>query len=114
MRLAYAEGWPAIDAIDADVRIDGTRLQVDAARGRVNGVEIGKTHVEIPDFAAHAPMLRIEGEATGPIAGFLRYVNESPVAARIGKITSDVEAVGGGLLRAQDRSSARSGPRTRR
>ena len=33
-----------------------------------------------------------------PIAGFLRYVNDSPVAARIGKITSDAEAVGGGRL----------------
>ena len=31
-------------------------------------------------------MLRIDGEAAGPIAGFLRYINESPVAARIGQI----------------------------
>ncbi len=31
--LAYADGWPPIDAIDADVRIEGTRLTVDAAGG---------------------------------------------------------------------------------
>ena len=37
--------------IDADVRIDGTRMTIDAARGRVNGVEIGKTHVEIADIS---------------------------------------------------------------
>ena len=35
MTLAYAEGWPAIEAIDADVRIEGTRLTIDATRGRV-------------------------------------------------------------------------------
>ena len=78
VRLAYTEGWPAIDGIDADVRIDGTRLTIDAARGRVDSVEIGKTLVEIPDFAAQVPLLRIDGEAVGPIAGFLRYINESP------------------------------------
>jgi hypothetical protein len=51
------------------VKIDGSRLLIDATRARVSDVEIGKTHVEIPDFAAHAPMLRIDGEAAGPIAG---------------------------------------------
>lgn len=98
VKLAYTDGWPAIDAIDADVRIDGTRLTVDAARGRFNSVEIGKTKVEIADFAANVPVLRIDGEAAGPIAGFLRFINESPVAARIGEITRDAEAVGGGRL----------------
>ncbi len=98
VRLAYTEGWPAIDAIDADVRIDGTRLTVDAARGRVNSVEIGKTRVEIPDFAAPVPLLRIDGEAVGPIAGFLRFINESPVAARMGRFTRDADAAGGGRL----------------
>ncbi len=96
--LAHTSGWPTIDAIDADVRIDGTRLTIDAARARVHSVEIGKTHVEIADFAAAAPLLKIEGEAAGPIAGFLRYINESPVAARIGHVTQDAEAVGSGQL----------------
>jgi len=99
--LAHTSGWPAIDAIDADVRIDGTRLTIDAARARVESVEIGKTHVEIADFTASDPLLRIEGEAAGPVAGFLRYINESPVGARIGRITQDAEAVGAGQLALQ-------------
>ena len=96
--LAYAEGWPPIEAIDGDIRIDGARLTIAAARGRAHGVEIGRTRVEIPDLAAKVPLLRIDGEAAGPIAGFLRYVNESPVAARTGQVTRDVEASGGGRL----------------
>ncbi len=96
--LAYADGWPPIDAIDADVRIEGTRLTVDAARGRVHGVEIGRTRAEISDLARDHPLLRIDGEAAGPIAGFLRYVKDSPVGARTGTITSAVEASGGGRL----------------
>ncbi len=96
--LAYADGWPPIDAIDANVRIEGTRLTVDAARGRVHGVDIGRTRVEISDLALDHPLLRIGGEATGPLAGFLRYVNGSPVAARTGTITSSLEASGDGRL----------------
>ena len=96
--LAYANGWPPIDAIDGEVRIDGARLTVVAARGRVHGVEIGRTRVEIPDLAAKVPQLRIDGEAAGPVAGFLRFVNASPLAARIGPITGDTEASGGGRL----------------
>ena len=53
--LAHTEGWPAIEAIDADVRIDGARLAIDAARGRVYGVDIGRTRVEIPDMSPRIP-----------------------------------------------------------
>ena len=60
--LAYADGWPPIDAIDASVRIEGTHLTVDAARGRVHGVEVGRTRVEISDLALDHPLLRVGGE----------------------------------------------------
>jgi uncharacterized protein (TIGR02099 family) len=61
-------------------------------------VEIGKTRVEISDFAADRPLLGIDGEAAGPIAGFMRFINASPVAARIGQMASGIEALGGGRL----------------
>jgi uncharacterized protein YhdP len=66
--LAYAEGWPPIEAIDATVRIEGTRLTVDGARGRVGSVEIGRTRVEISDLAADHPLLRIDGEVLAAAA----------------------------------------------
>jgi uncharacterized protein (TIGR02099 family) len=96
--LAYAEGWPPIEAIDGDVRIDGARLRIDAVRGQVLGVDIGKTHAEIDNLAADHPLLGISGDASGPAAGFLRFVNESPVAARIGGGSAGVEISGNGRL----------------
>jgi uncharacterized protein (TIGR02099 family) len=96
--LAYAEGWPPIEAIDGDVRIDGARLKIDAVRGHAFGVDIGKTHAEIDNVAVDYPLLRIDGDASGPVAGFLRFVNESPVAARIGGGTAGVEVSGNGRL----------------
>ena len=91
-------GWPAIEAIDADVRIDGSRLTIDAARGRVHGVDIGRTRVEIPDMAAQPAILRVDGEAAGPVEAFVRYVNDTPLAARIGPLNRDAEALGAGRL----------------
>jgi uncharacterized protein (TIGR02099 family) len=98
VKLAYAAGWPAIEGLDGDVRIDGTRLTIAVARGRANGVDIGATRVEIPDLAIKVPLLRIDGEAAGPAAGFLSFVNQSPVAARLGPLARDVEVSGGGRL----------------
>jgi uncharacterized protein (TIGR02099 family) len=96
--LAHTDGWPAIEAIDADVRIEGSRLVVDAARGRVYGVDIGKTRVEIPDMGLHPAMLRVDGEAAGPITEFMRYLNHSPLASKIGPLAKGAEAVGDGRL----------------
>jgi uncharacterized protein (TIGR02099 family) len=96
--LAYADGWPPIEAIDGDIRIDGARLKIDALRGHALGVDIGKTHAEIENLAADTPLLKIDGDASGPAAGFLRFVHESPVAARIGGGTAGMEISGNGRL----------------
>ena len=96
--LAYVSGWPPIEAIDADVRLEGTRLRVDGTRGIAYGVDLGKTRAEIDDVAAAVPVLTIDGVAAGPAAGFLRFVNESPVSAMIGKVTEGIDAAGNGRL----------------
>ena len=78
--LAYADGWPAIEAIDADLRFEGTRMRIDATRGRAFGVDVAKARAEIADLVADHPLLTISGEAAGPAAGFVQYVNDSPIA----------------------------------
>ena len=96
--LAYAPDWPPIEGIDAEIRLEGTRLRVDGARGLLFGVNLGKTRAEIQDVTAAVPLLTVDGEAEGPAAGFLRFVNESPVGALTGKLTRDMEASGNGRL----------------
>lgn len=96
--LAFAEGWPPIEAIDGDVRIDGSRLRIDAARGRATGVDIGKTRAEIEDLALDHPLLKIDGDAAGPLSGFIRYVNESPVTGWIDRLTDGAETAGNAQL----------------
>ena len=94
----YAEGWPPLEAIDADIRIDGARLTLDATRGQALGVDLGKTKAEIADLSAALPLLTIDATAAGPLAGFLRFVNASPLATRVGQATLDLDAAGAARL----------------
>jgi len=96
--LAHNEGWPAIEAIDAEVRIDGARLSIEASHGSVYGVDIAKTRVEIADMGVHPALLRIDGEAAGPIADFMRYLNDSPLASKVGPLMAGAETLGDGRL----------------
>ena len=96
--LAHNEGWPAIEAIDAEVRIDGARLSIEAAHGSVYGVDIARTRVEIADMGVHPALLRIDGEAAGPIADFMRYLNDSPLASKVGPLMAGAETLGDGRL----------------
>ncbi len=96
--LAYAPSWPAIEAVDADLRFEGTRMKIDATRGRAFGVDIAKARAEIADIIADHPLLTIEGEAGGPVAGFLQYVNESPVVGWLELPGKASDAAGNGRL----------------
>jgi uncharacterized protein (TIGR02099 family) len=96
--LAYADGWPAIEAIDADLRFEGTRMRIDATRGRAFGVDVAKARAEIADVVADHPLLTITGEAAGPADGFLQYVNGSPVAGWLPLPGKASDANGNGRL----------------
>ena len=99
--LDYADRWLPITDIDADVRIDGARMRIDASSARVHGTQIGATHAEIPDLRDARPVLRIDGTATGPTAQFLAFVAESPVADWTDHVTDNVSANGDGHLALQ-------------
>ena len=97
--LDYAEGWPAITDIDGEVRVEGAKLAIDAARGRVHGAQIGRTKASIDSLLADVTHIRVEGEASGPSAEFLHFVATSPVAGWIGHAFDGAEATGNGALK---------------
>jgi uncharacterized protein (TIGR02099 family) len=99
--LDYAAHWPGIEDVDADIRVDGARLTIDASRGRVYGATVGKTRTEIADLTAENPLLRIDGTAAGPFADFLRFIASSPVAEWIDHVTEGAEGAGEGRLALQ-------------
>jgi len=96
--LDYADRWPPITGIDADVRIDGPHVAIDATAGRMNGVAIGTTHAEIADVGDANATLRVDGSASGPTAQFLAFIAGSPVADWLAHATDDITASGDGQL----------------
>jgi uncharacterized protein (TIGR02099 family) len=96
--LDYAEHWPALSDIDAEIRIEGTRLAIDAARGRIMGAQVGRTRVDIADLHDPKPVVRVSGDVTGPTSEFLAFVRETPVAEWSGHFADHVKATGEGRL----------------
>ncbi len=93
----YAAGWPKIDELDADVRVDGTHLSADVRKGRIYGAEV-RAKVDVADLRAANPLLRIDGDATGPANDFLRYVASSPLDEKLQHPTEAVDIEGAGKL----------------
>ena len=96
--LDYGKGWPRIDGIDGDLRFEGNGMIVDAQRGSILGAKLSKTRAEIPDFDKPISTLHVKGQADGPTAEFLKFIDQSPVAERIDRFTEDMRANGAGHL----------------
>lgn len=96
--LDYATGWPRIDNIAGDLVFRGRRMDVNARRGSILGVQLGQVHAEVPDLKTDNEMLRIAGEAEGPTGDFLAFIEKSPVLGMIDRFTEGMRAQGDGRL----------------
>jgi len=96
--LDYADRWPVVSDADADVRIEGTKLVVEASHGRIMGAQIGRARAEIADLHDPKPVVRISGDVAAPTSEFLAFIARTPVADWIGHFTDRVTATGDGRL----------------
>ena len=96
--LDYADHWPPLTELDAEVRFDATRLTIDGARAKIQGADVGRTKAEIADLSAEHPLLTVNGEASGATTVFLQFIESSPVAGWIGHFTDAAKATGNGHL----------------
>ncbi|MCL1825827.1 MAG: TIGR02099 family protein [Betaproteobacteria bacterium] len=95
-RLDYAKGWPALDRLDGELHFKGPGLLIESRGGDILGVRVEPIRVEIPDFKEG--VMTIEGAANGPSADFLRFIAESPLAARLHNFTEPLRPEGNGQL----------------
>lgn len=97
--LDYAEGWPAIDDIDGELRFEGRGMRIEAERANILGVALGDVVAEIPAFGAEGgELLSVSGQARGATADFLRFIEQSPVRRVAGAFTDGIRATGNGQL----------------
>lgn len=97
-RLLYADGWPAIEGIDGELLFEGARMLITAQQARILGTTVRNTRAEIADLLAPEELLTVSGNAAGPTAEFLRFIDQSPVGERIDRFTEGMEAEGRGEL----------------
>ena len=95
--LAYAEGWPAIEGIEGELRIERERVAMLARRARVFGATLEDTRA---GMGLRAPaVLEITGQAEGPSADFLEFMRRSPLRSLLGEADEAVRVEGRGRLR---------------
>jgi uncharacterized protein (TIGR02099 family) len=96
--LDYANGWPRLEGLDADVQFQGHGLRIVASKGALLGTRLERTTATIADMSLEYPHLAIEGEANGATAEFLRFIAQSPLAEWTDRFTEGAKATGDGRL----------------
>lgn len=95
--LNYAEGWPRIEEIDADLSFERNRMEIVGKSGRIFGATVQEVKVGIADL--FAPRVVVNGQAKGPTADFLKFLQSSPLKDGAGRFTSGMSASGDGHLK---------------
>jgi uncharacterized protein (TIGR02099 family) len=90
--------WPALDGIDGVFELKENVLRFAIDRARYKRVALTRVSGRIDDLGTKASSLVIDGDARGPLADLLDYVNHSAVAGMTGHIGEQVRAEGPATL----------------
>ena len=93
----YEPGWPQIEGIDADLLFERDRAEFVGRKGTIFGAHLSGVRVAIPNL--NAGQVSIAGQAEGPTADFLRYIQQTPVRRMISGATDAMQATGRGQLK---------------
>ncbi|HET9821579.1 MAG TPA: YhdP family protein [Burkholderiaceae bacterium] len=102
--LAYVPGgpggdppWPAFTKVSGDLVFDRSAMELRNVQARLWGVELSRVNGGIRDLAR--PVLRIDGQARGPLGDMLRFVNNTPVSGWMDQALAGATATGSGDLK---------------
>jgi uncharacterized protein (TIGR02099 family) len=85
--------WPALEDLDAEVRIVNRRLDITVHRGRFLDSEIEQGSAWLPNLW-QAKRLFIEARGTGPFADGRRMLLDTPLNASLGRLAQAFEVEG--------------------
>jgi uncharacterized protein (TIGR02099 family) len=97
--LDYAEGWPRIDNIVGELNFERDRVEIVGRSGSIFGAQLSNVRVAIPSLRGPERHVLVSGQADGPSADLLRFVQSSPLRSSLGERLADLKAVGRGKLR---------------
>ncbi len=94
----YAEGWPIINDIGAEMVFENTKFSVRSDRAQIFKTRLGVTSVLINDLAEQPQTLEISSSADARAEDVSRFLRESPLASSVGAFTRVVSLEGPGSL----------------
>ncbi|OJY18824.1 DUF3971 domain-containing protein [Pandoraea sp. XJJ-1] len=94
VRPGHTEVWPAFDKVRGNLRFDADKLHIAIDSGTVFGVTLTQVVGDINDIGQDDSVLTLKGDARGPAADFVKYLNGSPVGHWIGDFTDETRASG--------------------
>jgi uncharacterized protein (TIGR02099 family) len=96
--LNYAQDWPSIENLQADVHFHGRSLDIRAKNATLLSAKIVNVQAAIPDLVVKDELLQVSGEAEGATSRFLAFIEKTPVADMIDRFTHGLSAEGDGKL----------------
>ncbi len=90
--LAYSPEYPPINGLQGVLRFADGGMDMRMNQGQVFGVDLSDAQARIVDF--REPLLTVELQGRGPAQDLIRFVNVSPVAAKIDDFTRDTAVKG--------------------
>ena len=94
--LAYHPDWGTLEELRGTALFDGRSMRITGTSGRIQDARVQRVVAVIDDLKN--PLLNIKGTAEGTLDGMLAYVDRSPLGARFGALTRDIDPVGDASL----------------
>ncbi len=99
--LDYGLGWPHITNMDAALKFEGNRMDIEVKDGLTVGQRIVKAHIDIPHLDAEWPILNIQSTIKSNIEQGIQFINTSPIKALAQGFTEHLKGSGEALLALQ-------------
>jgi uncharacterized protein (TIGR02099 family) len=96
--VVYATAWPSLEALQGQIVVRGSRIEVTMTAGRVFGASLTAGTAAIPDVGSPDPVAEVRAEFEGPTSDLMRYVQESPIEERVGDFIDGMRASGRGRV----------------
>lgn len=97
--IEFDPGWPRIERAQANLLIQGRRLEVHASKAMTAGAALRNVKVVLPDTLADSLVMEVDGEAADTTQHCLDYIRKSPVSGYLDGYTDGFQAVGDGVLK---------------
>lgn len=96
--LNYSKLWPRVEGAQAEVWLEGDRLQVNVGAGQLMGNQIIQAHVVIPHLKTLQKVTEVSAELQSPADSLLQFIKNSPLVTADDSFIGNLQASGSGKL----------------